>query len=72
MRTTLFLMALLLLAPLAQAQGDSYIGCAADGSDCTTTSYGLGNSGPAPPFAPGSLEVLFVGPGDGSCGLSTS
>ena len=64
-------MVTLLLAPLAQAQEVSYIGCAVNGGpgvDCTETPYGLGNAGFEQPLAEGSIEFLYVGPGDGSCG----
>ena len=70
MRASFVLILVLLLAPLAQAQAASYIGCdvGAGGDACTESTYGFGDTSPELPFT-GSGLVLFVGPGDGSCGL---
>jgi len=80
MRALLVLMFALLLAPLAQAQEVTYIGCdiGSGGLACTETPYGNGDTGPPADLASvgdlprGSLERLFVGPGDGSCGVPSN
>jgi len=80
MRFFLVAMFALVVAPLAQAQEVSYIGCdvGSGGAACTEISYGNGDVGEANTYSDikdlpeGTKEPLFLGPGDGSCGGETT